>query len=174
MDTPGGHLPEGLHALEHAAGLPGSTDYDASRDSLPSRLSGHGGERVDFNQVEINRCHAFIDPVCDSRLMEALLLQPPKEKLALPRFYMENQHTNNDPTHLHGPHIRTNPGRARQHQPAAFRPGITPQAGRPAVNHRGGGWRRACPAYLNTANSQTLHSIEEGDELIEVRTRFAE
>jgi hypothetical protein len=78
-------------------------DYDASRDKLPSRLSGAGGERVDVNQIEINRCHAFIDPICDGRLMEALLLQPPVTRLALPRFYMNNQPIDNDPTHSERP-----------------------------------------------------------------------
>ncbi|HET9792469.1 MAG TPA: hypothetical protein VFR08_14320, partial [Candidatus Angelobacter sp.] len=147
-------------------------DYDAARDKLPSRLSGNGGERVDLNQVEINRCHAFIDPVCDSRLMEALLLQPPQERLALPRFYMENQDTNNDRT------------------PSGPISGLTPEEREDISKELSGQSTRRKQAQpqsiivvvdgeerarlqLKTGDKQTIQ-LEEGDELIEVRTRFAD
>ena len=156
---------------------PVPVDYNASRDRLPARLSG-SGERVDFNQVEINRCHAFIDPVCDSRLMEALLLQPPMKKLALPRFYMENQHSENDPTY-HGP---------AHHDPdgtSGLTPGerdnISQQLSRQASRRKQAdpqsiiivvdGEERA-QLRLDTATSQSI-TLEEGDQLIEVRTQIS-
>jgi len=147
--------------------------YDASRDKLPTRLSGSGSERVDFNQVEINRCHAFIDPVCAGRLMEALLLQPPMEKLALPRFYMENERIKNDPTHLDSgntsgltPGERENISQQLSAQ-ASRRKQADPQLIIVVVD----GEERA-QLHLKTASSQTI-TLEEGDELIEIRTRFA-
>ncbi len=154
---------------------PVPVDYDASRDRLPSRLSGHGGERMDFNQVEINRCHAFIDPVCDSRLMVALLLQPPKEKLALPRFYMENQHIENDPTHRDRdpdgtsgltPEERNNISQQLSSQ-ASRRKQADPQSITVVVD----GEERA-HLHLDKATSQSI-TLEEGDQLIEIRTQFA-
>jgi hypothetical protein len=148
-------------------------DYDATRDKLPPRLSGNGGERVDLNQVEMNRCHAFIDPICDGRLMEALLLQPPREKLALPRFYMENQDTNNHPAPSNPisgltPEEREDISKQLSGQ-ATRRKQADPQRIIVVVD----GEERA-QLQLKTGDRQTIQlQLEEGDELIEVRTRFA-
>lgn len=78
---------------------PVPTNYDASREKPPARLSGKGLDRIDPNEIEINRCHAFIDPVCYSRLMHALTFDAPSTRLALPRFFMDtnNSDSNNSP-----------------------------------------------------------------------------
>ncbi len=69
---------------------PVPSDFNASHAKLPPQLSGDGQVKVDPNLVEINRCHAFIDPICCGRLAQALTFEPPQKKLAVPRFNMEN------------------------------------------------------------------------------------
>ncbi|HSK42768.1 MAG TPA: hypothetical protein VLA83_02655 [Candidatus Binatia bacterium] len=68
--------------------------------TLPSRLSGEGASEADQNEIEINRCHAFIDPACYGRLVRALAIEPPSKKLDLPRFYMN---TSDSSKHVDGP-----------------------------------------------------------------------
>jgi hypothetical protein len=146
---------------------PVPANYDASRDRLPSDLSGQGRGKVDFNRVEINRCHAFIDPVCDSRLMEALLLQPPMEKLALPRFYMENERHDNNPAQTGGTTGLTPSERATISKDLADRAGrrksTDPQAMIVVVD----GEQKA--QLTLTAESMLTFALEEGDQLIELR-----
>ena len=78
---------------------PVPTNYDASQDGPPARLSGKGAVRTDPNEIESNRCHAFIDPVCFGRLMRGLAFDAPDSRLALPRFSMDTNKTDhNDPT----------------------------------------------------------------------------
>ncbi len=45
----------------------------------------------DRNKAEVGWCHALLDPVCFSRLVKQLELQPPETKLALPRFHMQER-----------------------------------------------------------------------------------
>ena len=68
--------------------------------TLPSRLSGEGAGEADQNEIEINRCHAFIDPACYGRLVRALAIETPSKKLDLPRFYMT---TSDSSKHADGP-----------------------------------------------------------------------
>ncbi len=153
---------------------PVPVDYNASRDRLPPRLSGLGGERMDFNQVEINRCHAFIDPVCDSRLMEALLLQAPMKKLALPRFTMENQHIENDPTRRDpdGPSGLTPGERDSISQQLSSQASRRKQADPQSIIVVVDGEERA-QLRLDKAISQSI-TLEEGDQLIEIRTHVSD
>jgi hypothetical protein len=64
--------------------------------ALPSLLSGTGDSTLTPDAVETNRCHAFIDPVCYSRLVRALALDPPEQRLALPRFFLGNAEDRRD------------------------------------------------------------------------------
>ncbi|HSM87194.1 MAG TPA: hypothetical protein VLT16_13635, partial [Candidatus Limnocylindrales bacterium] len=73
-----------------ATNCPVPRDFDATQGKLPPHLSGVGTDKLDPNEIEINRCHAFIDPVCYGRLAEALTFEAPSRKLAVPRFYMDN------------------------------------------------------------------------------------
>jgi len=57
---------------------------------LSRLLSGEGHGNLKQDKIEINRCHALIDPECHGRLIKALGFDPPETKLALPRFLMEN------------------------------------------------------------------------------------
>lgn len=68
--------------------------------TLPSRLSGEGAVEADRDEIEMNRCHAFIDPVCYGRLVCALAIEPRNKKLDLPRFYMT---TSDSSKHADGP-----------------------------------------------------------------------
>jgi hypothetical protein len=56
--------------------------------ALPSVLSGIADNRLDLDEVEINRCHAFIDPLCSSRLVLGLGFDAPQKRLALPMFLL--------------------------------------------------------------------------------------
>jgi hypothetical protein len=56
--------------------------------ALPSILSGIADNRLDLDAVEINRCHAFIDPRCCGRLVQGLGFDPPEKKLAVPLFLL--------------------------------------------------------------------------------------
>jgi hypothetical protein len=55
---------------------------------LPSMLSGVGSHRLNLDQIETNRCHAFIDPWCYGRLAEGLGFDPADKKVALPKFLL--------------------------------------------------------------------------------------
>jgi hypothetical protein len=59
----------------------------------PSSLSGNG---ADQNLIETSRCHAFIDPLCFGRLVRALAIEPPSQRLDLPRFFMDNPDNSNN------------------------------------------------------------------------------
>ena len=74
---------------------PVPSGFDGSEQKLPSRLSGQGGNESDQNQIEINRCHVFIDPVCYGRLVRGLAIETPDHRLDLPRFFMENDDHSN-------------------------------------------------------------------------------
>lgn len=74
---------------------PVPSNFEGSEQKLPARLSGKGASEADQNQIEINRCHAFIDPVCYGRLVRGLSIEPPGQKLDLPRFFMENVDSSN-------------------------------------------------------------------------------
>jgi hypothetical protein len=56
--------------------------------ALPSVLSGIADYRLDLDAVEINRCHAFIDPLCYGRLVQGLGFDPPEKRLAVPLFLL--------------------------------------------------------------------------------------
>ena len=64
-------------------------NFGEPEHTLPANLSGKGSSEADHNQIEINRCHVFIDPLCFGRLARALAIDPPANRLDLPRFFME-------------------------------------------------------------------------------------
>jgi hypothetical protein len=76
---------------------PVPANYNADHPQLPPQLSGKSGE-IDPDKVEINRCHALIDPICHDRLVKAITSEPPQQKLAVPRFDMENARQDRDST----------------------------------------------------------------------------
>ena len=74
---------------------PVPSNFDRSEAKLPSLVSGKDAAEADQNLVEINRCHIFIDPLCFGRLVKALSIEPPSQRLDLPRFFMENPDNSN-------------------------------------------------------------------------------
>ena len=71
-------------------------DFHPQAQSLPHLLTGIGHEKHNQDEIEINRCHTFIDPVCHRRLMLALGLDPPEARLALPRFFSNRSGADDD------------------------------------------------------------------------------
>lgn len=76
---------------------PVPADFGVGNSSLPAELAPTRGMQFTPDQVETNRCHAFIDPECYGRLTRALDFDPPAQRLALPRFFMDKQHPDNTP-----------------------------------------------------------------------------
>jgi len=144
------------------------TNFDPAHRRLPSHLSGKGQEKTSQNEVEMNRCHAFIEPVCYDRLMHGLSFNPPGKMLALPRFFMEN---NNHENTVDQP-------------PRAY--GLTAEERKEITNsisHEAERRQKASPQSLTvlvdgverarldlTRATERQFDIEEGAELIEVRT----
>jgi len=64
------------------------SDFAVRSSQLPPQLSIEASRSFNADRIEINRCHAFIDPTCFGRLADALALDAPFRKLALPRFNM--------------------------------------------------------------------------------------
>ncbi len=70
--------------------------YDVGSAILPGLLSGNGHGAESPDTVEMNRCHAFIDPVCYSRLVKGLGFDSPEKRLAVPRFFMAARENGGD------------------------------------------------------------------------------
>lgn len=64
--------------------------------ALPVLLFGSGHSQLNWDAVEMNRCHAFIDDLCFGRLAKALGFEAPENKLALPRSYSHNNDGSDD------------------------------------------------------------------------------
>ncbi|MBZ5523503.1 MAG: hypothetical protein LAP21_14815 [Acidobacteriia bacterium] len=151
-----------------ATACPVPRNFDAAQVKLPPRLSGDGTEKIDANEVEINRCHAFIDPICYGRLMEALTFAPPAERLALPRFYMES--ARHDDTTNQPPRTSS----LTEHERKALHDQLADQESRR---------RRSDPQFVSVVvagaeraridlgqqNDRTFQ-LQEGDEMIELHT----
>ena len=60
-----------------------------------SDAADHNSES-DRNDRELRCSHILIEPACYSRLIKELALDPPDNRLALPRFFMSEQHETND------------------------------------------------------------------------------
>ncbi|HEX7286239.1 MAG TPA: hypothetical protein VF532_08660 [Candidatus Angelobacter sp.] len=139
--------------------------FIAGHTQLPPQLSGKSGE-IDPDKVEINRCHALIDPICHGRLVKALTSEPPQQKLAVPRFNMENARQDHDSTS--GPAGLTQQERQSIEkslsQQASRREKAKPDSARIVVD----GVERARVSL--TLSSQRSFVIQEGTELIELWT----
>ena len=63
-----------------------------SQDSRPEhtpRVSETGFGKEEYDRIESNRCHVFIEPLCYSRLTARLGFRPPDQALALPHFFLD-------------------------------------------------------------------------------------
>jgi hypothetical protein len=63
---------------------------------FPGRIHGS----VDQDAVETHRCHLFIDPSCYARVMMRLGLDSPRNRLAMPRFFVNGKSGLNDEPRL--------------------------------------------------------------------------
>ena len=70
-------------------------NFDRSEAKMPSLVAGNVAAEGDQNLIEINRCHVFIDPLCFGRLVKALSIEPPSQRLDLPKFFMQNPDNSN-------------------------------------------------------------------------------
>ncbi|HEV3038156.1 MAG TPA: hypothetical protein VHA33_10310 [Candidatus Angelobacter sp.] len=129
-------------------------------------LSGQGHEKLKQDKIEINRCHALIDPICHGRLIKALGFDPPDEKLALPRFLMETDKTDTNPGQPSPTSRLTKEEltsiRDSLSEEAALRQNASPSVLRVLVDHQ----ERAIIDLDH--ESQTQFEIQEGAELIEI------
>lgn len=57
---------------------------------LSAQLFGHDRHGAHGDDAEACRCHMFIDPLCYGWLNVRIGLDPPHERLALPRFYLNS------------------------------------------------------------------------------------
>ncbi|HEV2991575.1 MAG TPA: hypothetical protein VG759_24280 [Candidatus Angelobacter sp.] len=142
-------------------------DFGPDSGHLSRLLSGEGHENVKQDKIEINRCHALIDPICHGRLIETLGFDPPDKKLALPRFLMDST----DKTDTQPAQPSQTPRLTREElttirdslsAEAALRQGASPSTLRILVDHQERAW-----IDLNR-ESQLRFEIQEGAELIEI------
>jgi hypothetical protein len=140
--------------------------YGSQPGALPLQLFGGPPDNPNHDRVELNRCHALIDPVCYARLARALAFDPPERKLALPRFFMENTGNNNN--------SERSPQPLSPEERKAISGHLTTEAARR---------RRARAQFVTvvvdgvecagiTLAGETEHAfeIDEGAELVEIRT----
>jgi hypothetical protein len=142
-------------------------DFDAAQERLPAQLLGKDASETDQNRIEINRCHAFIDPVCYGRLIRALALDSPDSKLDLPRFFMQNTSAQDKYQRPRPPGLSADERTAVADQVSAEserRQKASPKSVKIAVD----GVERAELDLARTTHWQ--FEIEEGAELIEVWT----
>jgi hypothetical protein len=142
-------------------------NFGPDSGQLSRLLSGEGHENVKQDKIEINRCHALIDPICHGRLIKALGFDPPVEKLALPRFLMDST----DKTDTQPGQPSQTPRLTREElttirdslsAEAALRQGASPSVLRVLVDHD----ERA--RIDLTRESELRFEIQEGAELIEI------
>ena len=81
-------------STEGACLLP--ANFDFTHHVLPRLLSGAGAKKSDYDIIETHRFHAFLDPVCFSRLTRALHLAPPQDRLSVPEFFLNNKNNDDD------------------------------------------------------------------------------
>jgi hypothetical protein len=77
-------------------------DFDPDTDELPS-LSFRGGDPDGEHEVEIRRFHALLHPECFERLLAALRLNAPDERLEVPQFQLRDIHSPDPPNGGHPP-----------------------------------------------------------------------
>jgi hypothetical protein len=71
--------------------------FDPHLDELPS-LCFRGGDPDGEHEVEIRRLHALLHPDCFERMLTALRLAPPAERLEVPQFRLRNGHPPTPPS----------------------------------------------------------------------------
>jgi hypothetical protein len=143
--------------------------FDPARGQLLPQLSEPSLAELGRDQVEIKRCHVFIDPVCYTRLATALALDPPEKRLALPRFFMQNAKNEQ-------PSPPPQPPALSEEERQAISDYLSAQASRR---------RKASAQFVKvlvdgeergrldlTHKNETSFAIDEGAELVEIKTDY--
>jgi hypothetical protein len=141
--------------------------YDPVSDEIPTLSSAHQG---DEDKAEINRIHAVVHPDCYELLTSSLRLEPPAQRLRVPRFNLPNG--KND---MSGPNdkARTPAPLLDSEELAALKRILGEQSARRKATHAGllsvavDNVERA-RLDLELAGS-VIVALEDGDELVEVR-----
>ncbi len=68
-------------------------DFDPMTESIPSLSNG---SQLEEDAAEVNRIHAMLHPVCHLRLISALGLSSPAERLTVPHFFLSHDEGNGD------------------------------------------------------------------------------
>lgn len=68
-------------------------DFDPMTEDIPS-LAYHG--QLEEDAAEVNRIHAMLHPACHRRLISALGLSSPTERLAVPHFFLSHDEGDED------------------------------------------------------------------------------
>lgn len=142
--------------------------FDPLRDELDP-LS-FGGDRPDAEHpIEINRIHSVLHPDCFSRLIRALKLDPPEERLAVPQFFLAKGH-DDEPR---PPRNRRSLVKLSEEERMSIRNALAEEAVRRKTVSAGflsivvDGLERARLDLIRERRAQ--FDVEEGAELIEVR-----
>jgi hypothetical protein len=144
-------------------------DFDPHESVIASLTSRSIAEE---NEVEVNRIHAILHPVCFERLIAAVGYRPPVERIELPRFF-SNQANGQSP-----PGPRSAPTELSTEELADINQMLDEQAGRRRRSSPTGVIRVMVDGIergtLNPAERSGISfSVEENAEIIEVKTTDA-
>jgi hypothetical protein len=149
---------------------PVPSDFGLESSNLPPRLVGAMAEKTDHDQIEINRCHAFIDPVCYGRLTSALAFDPPNKKLSLPRFFMDDTRSANKPDSSQPAPPLTGEERKTVSSYLSTETARRSRVGAEFVTIVVDGVE--CAGLALAGETESAFEIEEGAELVEIRTKY--
>jgi hypothetical protein len=141
-------------------------DFDPLKSVIPLLTSKSS---ADENEVEVNRIHAVLHPECFERLVAAFGYRPPAERMALPRFFLDE--SNDEPT----PRQRSAPADLSAEELAEINQLLEEQAGRRRRSSPGAVLRILVDGVergrLNPAEQSSISfSVEEDAEIIEAKT----
>lgn len=143
--------------------------FDPFNDVVP-QFSFNGDEPDMEHEVEINRMHAVLDPECYKGLVGALSFDQPERRLDVPHFFLSSHAGNGDGPHAGRDHL----AELSKEDVLAISGALDEQAAR--RSKCGAGLLRVLVdgnehAQLDVRrNGNVRFSIEEGAEVVEVRT----
>jgi hypothetical protein len=141
-------------------------DFDPLKSVITSLTSQSS---ADENEIEVNRIHAILHPDCFERLVAAFGYSPPAERMALPRFFLDQTDDQSPPRQ------RSAPTELSAEELAEITHMLDEQAGRRRRSSPTGFLRVMVDgverARLNPAEQSSISfSVDEDAEIIEVKT----
>jgi len=138
---------------------------------LPFPLSVKGGG-VDQDVVETHRCHAFIEPLCFGWLAKRFSLDPPRIRLAVPQFFLE-QKIDEDRNIGNGSQLTPDLTEGERRE---ILDRLSAEAARrqrtPLKSLRIAADGRACVQLVHGKRNSAHFEVEEGTKLIEISTEY--